>query len=128
MELESARLVVVGAGPGGTGLLERLVANAPALLGERPLRVTFVDPHAPGAGRVWRADQSPLLLMNSMAEDVTMFPDETVAVEGPTAPGPALHEWAATAGQEDVGGRTFVSRQVQSGYLAWVFDQVRAAA
>ena len=127
MEGGPARLVIVGAGPGATGLLERLVANAPALLGDRPLRVVLVDPHPPGAGRVWRADQSPLLLMNSMAEDVTMFPDETVKVEGPLAPGPALDEWAGTAGQPAVSGRTFVSRQVQSGYLAWVFDQIRAA-
>jgi uncharacterized NAD(P)/FAD-binding protein YdhS len=128
MANEPARLVVVGAGPGATGLLERLVANAPALLGDRPLRVTFVDPHPPGAGRVWRAEQSPLLLMNSMAEDVTMFPDETVTVEGPLAPGPALDEWATSSGQPDISGRSFVSRRLQSGYLSWVFDQVRAGA
>ena len=128
MESEPARLVVVGAGPGATGLLERLVANAPELLGDRRLLVTLVDPHPPGAGRVWRADQSPLLLMNSMAEDVTMFPDETVKVEGPLAPGPALDEWAGKSGQPDVSGRSFVSRRVQSGYLGWVFEQVKSAA
>ncbi|GAA0263199.1 FAD/NAD(P)-binding protein [Cryptosporangium japonicum] len=121
------RLVVVGAGPGATGLLERLVASAPDFLDET-LLITFVDPHPPGAGRVWRADQSPLLLMNSMAEDVTMFPDETVLVEGPLAPGPALHEWADETGTPDVGGRSFVSRTVQSGYLSWVFERIRASA
>src|SRR5689334_11508602 len=114
MALEPARLVVVGAGPGATGLLERLVASAPELIGDRELRITLVDPHPPGAGRVWRADQSPLLLMNSMAEDVTMFPDETVLVEGPLAEGPALHEWAGETGTPDVEGRSFVSRRVQS--------------
>ncbi|GAA3386732.1 FAD/NAD(P)-binding protein [Cryptosporangium minutisporangium] len=128
MTAEPTRLVVIGAGPGATGLLERLVANAPELLGAQPVRVTLVDPHPPGAGRVWRADQSPLLLMNSMAEDVTMFPDETVLVEGPLAAGPALHEWAGETGAPDVEGRSFVSRQVQSGYLSWVFDRVRAGA
>ncbi|SHN01676.1 FAD/NAD(P)-binding protein [Cryptosporangium aurantiacum] len=128
MTAEPARLVVVGAGPGATGLLERLIASAPELLGDRPLQVTLVDPHPPGAGRVWRADQSPLLLMNSMAEDVTMFPDETVLVDGPLAPGPALHEWADETGTPGVEGRSFVSRHVQSGYLTWVFDQVRASA
>ncbi|MFG1920537.1 FAD/NAD(P)-binding protein [Cryptosporangium sp. NPDC048952] len=118
------RLVVVGAGPGATGLLERLLASAPDFLADDDLRITFVDPHPPGAGRVWRADQSPLLLMNSMAEDVTMFPDETVRVEGPLAPGPALDEWGAPG----VEGRSFVSRTTQSGYLSWVFDRVRASA
>ncbi|TQS40605.1 FAD/NAD(P)-binding protein [Cryptosporangium phraense] len=121
-------LVIVGAGPGATGMLERLVASAPELLGDRDLAITLVDPHPPGAGRVWRADQSPLLLMNSMAEDVTMFPDETVLVDGPLAAGPALHEWADETGTPDVEGRSFVSRRVQSGYLSWVFDRVRSAA
>lgn len=125
---ETLRLVVVGAGPGATGLLERLSASAPEFLGDHHLSITLVDPYPPGAGRVWRADQSALLLMNSMAEDVTMFPDETVLVQGPLAAGPALHEWADDTGTPDVDGRSFVSRRVQSDYLSWVFDRIRANA
>ncbi len=81
-------LVVVGAGPGGTSLLERLVANAPELAGSDPIDVHVIDPHPPGAGRVWRQAQSPLLWMNSMAEDVTMFTDASVVCEGPIAARP----------------------------------------
>ncbi|MFE4536269.1 FAD/NAD(P)-binding protein [Streptomyces scopuliridis] len=87
-------VVVVGAGPRGTGFLERIAANARSLYGGLPLDIHLVDPHPPGAGRVWRRDQSPLLWMNSMAEDVTMFTDDTVALAGPVRHGPALHEWA----------------------------------
>ena len=29
-----------------------------------------------------------------MAEDVTMFTDESVHIAGPIRPGPSLHEWA----------------------------------
>ncbi|MFJ9033871.1 FAD/NAD(P)-binding protein [Streptomyces sp. NPDC102274] len=53
-----------------------------------------MDPYPPGAGRIWRRDQSPLLWMNSMAADVTMFTDDTVALAGPVRHGPALDEWA----------------------------------
>lgn len=88
-------LVVIGAGPRGTGLIERIAANAPSLYGDRPLDIHLVDPFPPGGGRIWRHDQSPLLWMNSMAEDVTMFTDETVRQEGPVRPGPALDAWAA---------------------------------
>ncbi|MFH8369316.1 FAD/NAD(P)-binding protein [Streptomyces sp. NPDC018031] len=92
----AAVLVVVGAGPRGTGLLERIAANAPLLWpGDRPLHIHLVDPHPPGPGRVWRHDQSPLLRMNSMAEDVTMFTDETSTIDGPVRPGPSLAQWAA---------------------------------
>ncbi|MFH8753565.1 FAD/NAD(P)-binding protein, partial [Streptomyces rimosus] len=68
-------VVLVGAGPRGTGLVERLAANAPELYGAASLDLHLVDPPPPGGGRVWRRDQSPLLWMNSMAEDVTMFTD-----------------------------------------------------
>ncbi|MEU0027688.1 FAD/NAD(P)-binding protein [Streptomyces sp. NPDC006335] len=114
-------LVIVGAGPRATGLIERIAANAPELHDGSGLDLHLVDPHAPGAGRVWRAAQSPLLWMNSHAEDVTMFTDETVDMAGPVRPGPTLHEWAG------IDGRTFADRQLQGAYLRWVHEQAVAA-
>ncbi|MFJ8947494.1 FAD/NAD(P)-binding protein [Streptomyces sp. NPDC102395] len=114
-------LVIVGAGPRGTGLVERIAANAPELYAGCGLDLHLVDPHPPGAGRIWRAAQSPLLLMNSHAEDVTMFTDETVDMAGPVRPGPTLHEWAG------VDGRLFADRQLQGSYLSWVHEQAVAA-
>ena len=114
-------LVIVGAGPRGTGLIERIAANAPELYGGSGLDIHLVDPHPPGAGRIWRAAQSPLLWMNSHAEDVTMFTDETVAMEGPVREGPTLHEWAG------IDGRVFADRQLQGSYLRWVHEQAVAA-
>ncbi|WP_406015394.1 FAD/NAD(P)-binding protein [Streptomyces sp. NBC_00984] len=139
-------LVVIGAGPRGTGLIERIAANAPDLYRNRPLTIHLVDPYPPGGGRIWRHDQSPLLWMNSMAEDVTMFTDDTVQLEGPVRPGPALHTWAADirdgratlpdgAGVEPelldeiktLEGSDFPSRRLQSVYLRWVYEQAVAA-
>ncbi|MFD5270563.1 FAD/NAD(P)-binding protein [Streptomyces sp. NPDC058335] len=114
-------LVIVGAGPRGTGLIERIAANAPELYGGSGLDIHLVDPHPPGAGRIWRAAQSPLLWMNSHAEDVTMFTDDTVDMAGPVREGPTLHEWAG------IDGRTFADRQLQGGYLRWVHEQAVAA-
>ncbi|WP_069886418.1 FAD/NAD(P)-binding protein [Streptomyces luteocolor] len=117
-------LVFVGAGPRGTGILERIAANAPELYEGSDvdgLDIHLVDPHPPGGGRVWRADQSPLLWMNSQAQDVTMFTDETVELTGPVVPGPALHEWS---GRD---GRDFLSRHEQSAYMRWVYEQAVAA-
>jgi uncharacterized NAD(P)/FAD-binding protein YdhS len=114
-------LVIVGAGPRGTGLIERIAANAPELYGGSGLDIHLVDPHPPGAGRIWRAAQSPLLWMNSHAEDVTMFTDETVAMEGPVREGPTLHEWAG------IDGGVFADRQLQGSYLRWVHEQAVAA-
>ncbi|MFF3958158.1 FAD/NAD(P)-binding protein [Streptomyces sp. NPDC001890] len=139
-------LVVIGAGPRGTGLIERIAANVPALYGDRPLTLHLVDPYPPGGGRIWRHDQSPLLWMNSMAEDVTMFTDDTVQQEGPVRPGPALHTWAADVRDgraalpegadiepglldeiKALEGPDFPSRRLQSVYLRWVYEQAVAA-
>ncbi|MER6364529.1 FAD/NAD(P)-binding protein [Kitasatospora sp. NPDC001527] len=139
----SAVLVIVGAGPRGTGVLERIAANAPELLpADRPLHIHLVDPHPPGGGRIWRHEQSPLLRMNSMAEDVTMFTDERSTIDGPVRPGPSLAEWAADprafapyreSADPDVRAelRTlapadFPTRRAQSAYLDWVFRRAVA--
>ncbi|MFJ2817680.1 FAD/NAD(P)-binding protein [Streptomyces sp. NPDC087294] len=114
-------LVIVGAGPRGTGLIERIAANAPELYAGSGLDIHLVDPHPPGAGRIWRRAQSPLLWMNSHAEDVTMFTDETVVMAGPVREGPTLHEWAG------VEGRLFADRRLQGDYLSWVHEQAVAA-
>ncbi|MGW3129693.1 FAD/NAD(P)-binding protein [Streptomyces sp. NPDC001076] len=114
------QLVIVGAGPRGTGLLERIAANAPELYAGSGLDIHLVDPYPPGAGRIWRAAQSPLLWMNSHAEDVTMFTDESVRMAGPVREGPTLHEWAG------LDGRTFADRQIQGRYLRHVYDRALA--
>lgn len=67
------RLLLIGAGPRAVGILERLVANHDGT----PLHIDLVDPQSPGAGRIWRYEQSELLLMNSRAEDVTIFTDDS---------------------------------------------------
>ncbi|MCW7942976.1 adenylate cyclase [Streptomyces hygroscopicus] len=121
MSIGRRSLVIVGAGPRGTGLLERIAANAPELYAGSPLDVHLVDPHPPGGGRIWREAQSPLLWMNSHAEDVTMFTDETVPMQGPVRGGPTLHEWAG------VDGRLFAGRQRQGAYMRWVYEQTVAA-
>jgi len=127
-------LVFVGAGPRATGLLERIAANLPEF--PQALDIHLADPHPPGAGRVWRHAQSPLLRMNSMAEDVTMFTDDSVVCDGPIRPGPSLYEWAEqvragglddpvlTAQVRALRGNSFPTRQLQSRYLEWVFDTV----
>jgi hypothetical protein len=136
----SPAIAIVGAGPRGVGILERLAASAPEL-GPDGLDVHLIDPYPPGPGRIWRHEQSPLLAMNSMAADVTMFTDDTVLCEGPIVPGPSFWEWAQalrTSGDPDslgpelaaelrgVTASTFPSRRLQSAYLSWVLRDVVA--
>ncbi|MET0662968.1 MAG: FAD/NAD(P)-binding protein, partial [Ilumatobacteraceae bacterium] len=132
-------MAIIGAGPTAASLVERLVANAADLIGERPLRLHLIDPYRAGTGRVWRPDLHPGLWMNSMAEDVTLFTDDSVQCDGPIRPGPSLYEWALTVddatlaalappavAQEirSLGPMTFPTRLVQSVYLDWFHRHV----
>ncbi|WP_431032186.1 FAD/NAD(P)-binding protein [Streptomyces sp. P6-2-1] len=85
---------LVGAGPRGLSVLERLCANERASPGHRTVTVHVVDPYRPGAGKVWRTGQSRRLLMNTVASQVTVFTDASVEMNGPVEPGPSLYEWA----------------------------------
>jgi hypothetical protein len=115
-------VAVIGAGPTGTVLLERICANAPELLGDGRLDVHVVDPHPHGAGRVWRAEQADLLWANSAAADITVFTDASVRCAGPARPGPALAEWLGCE------PGFFAPRPVLSRYLAHAFERaVRTA-
>ncbi|MEV1081369.1 FAD/NAD(P)-binding protein [Streptomyces sp. NPDC050211] len=120
-ESAEVRVALVGAGPRGTSVLERLCASAPELLppGAR-LRVHVIDPAPPGPGRVWRSAQSGQLLMNTVASQVTLFTDDSVDCSGPVRPGPSLHEWA----DGDLGPDEYPTRAHYGRYLEWVFAKV----
>src|SRR5213595_3960840 len=94
MPSSAPAIVFIGGGPRTAGILERLAANKPGLF-EGPLSVHIVEPYEPGSGRIWRYDQTPGLLLNSMATDITMFTDSSVACDGPFVDGPGLASWAA---------------------------------
>src|ERR1051326_1952609 len=91
MTEERTAVAIVGAGPRGLMVLERLCANATA---DTRLDIHVVDPYPPGPGRVWRVDQPGDLLMNTVASQVTVFTDETVPMTGRPVPGPSRYEAA----------------------------------
>ncbi|MEV0524983.1 FAD/NAD(P)-binding protein [Streptomyces sp. NPDC050439] len=122
-------VAVVGAGPRGTSVLERLCASAAELLptGAR-LTVHVIDPSPPGPGRVWRTAQPPELLMNTVASQVTLFTDESVDCAGPIRPGPSLYAWAAAGHAPGLGPDDYPTRACYGRYLEWVFAETLRAA
>ncbi|MGW0736652.1 FAD/NAD(P)-binding protein [Streptomyces sp. NPDC002851] len=87
-------LCIVGAGPRGLSVLERLLANERQERRHQAVTVHVVDPHAPGAGAVWRSDQSRQLLMNTVTSQITVFTDRSSQIDGPIEDGPNLYAWA----------------------------------
>ena len=137
MALPEPVIAFIGGGPRTAGILERLARNRADVYGGR-FSVCVVEPWEPGSGRIWRYAQHRLLRLNSMAADVTMFTDESVACDGPAADGPSLIDWAAGVADGSItdarirsghmwdqarGLRpdSFPTRQLQSHYLEWFF-------
>ncbi|MFC8195352.1 FAD/NAD(P)-binding protein [Streptomyces sp. NPDC057298] len=86
---------VIGAGPRGLAVLERLCANERARPSHARVLVHVVDSTPAGAGAVWRTDQSRNLLANTVASQITVYSDAESRIDGPIEPGPSLYEWAA---------------------------------
>ncbi|WEV54515.1 FAD/NAD(P)-binding protein [Leuconostocaceae bacterium ESL0723] len=80
------QITIIGAGPRGLALTERLSNLTPA---EHNLQINLVDP-SPIGGRVWNPflENNQLFLMNTVASQVTLFHDQ---YPGKTA---TLLEWA----------------------------------
>ncbi|MFI1927326.1 FAD/NAD(P)-binding protein [Streptomyces sp. NPDC020377] len=134
---------VIGAGPRGLSVLERLCANFRSQPEPSTVHVHVVDPYPPGPGKVWRTDQSPHLLMNTVAGQISVFTDASVDLSGPLEPGPSLYEWAVALGAGEsgdghpaealaearrLGPDTYPTRAFYGRYLRWAYQRVTSGA
>lgn len=84
------KIGIIGAGPRGLSIAERILHNNQD---RHSLELFLFDPNGPG-GRVWRLNQPPELLMNSVSQQVTLFTDETLSSGGLVTQGPNLFQWS----------------------------------
>jgi uncharacterized NAD(P)/FAD-binding protein YdhS len=136
-------ICLVGAGPRGLSVLERLCAQERKSPRWDTVTVHVVDPDPPGSGRVWRPTQSRHLLMNTVASQVTVYTDASVRIAGPLDEGPSLYEWtkALVSGALDsgptttyddetlaeaarLGPDTYPTRALYGSYLTWAFQRL----
>jgi hypothetical protein len=87
-------ICIIGSGPRGLSVLERLCAQErhDRLLDSATLHL--VDPAMPGAGSVWHTEQPRLLLTNTVSSQITIYTDHSSRIAGPIEPGPSLYDWA----------------------------------
>ncbi|MFC7850826.1 FAD/NAD(P)-binding protein [Arthrobacter sp. NPDC057388] len=136
---QSIRTALIGAGPRGTSVLERLLANwsAAAPAGAR-LHIDVIDPFPAGPGHVWQPGQSRLYLMNTQSFYPTLVPEDT-GLAAPVA-GTTFDRWR-TAQQQNplpglsdeeraelavLGSGDFPSRAIYGRYLRSTFEELLA--
>lgn len=141
MELsQSNRAVIIGGGPRGTSVLERLLAHAAAAGGPAQLHIDVVDPYPAGPGHVWQPGQSRLFLMNTQSFYPTLVPQEP-SLPAPVA-GTTFDQWRARqqrhplpalTGEERaelavLGSNDFPSRALYGRYLKCMLEELLAKA
>lgn len=86
-------IAIVGAGPRGISLVERLAAHLRAAPLAAPLTLHIIDDAPLGAGRIWDTEQTRTLCMNTLAGAVTLFTEPGSTTTAPVLEGPILYEW-----------------------------------
>ena len=92
---QSIRAAIIGAGPRGTSVLERLLARSAAhragSAGALKVHIDVVDPYPAGPGHVWQPQQSRLFLMNTQSFYPTLIPEDP-SLPAPLA-GTSFDKW-----------------------------------
>ncbi len=137
-------MAVVGGGPRGTSVMERIIARHRVLGDAAPrLALHLIEPHEPGPGHIWRTDQSRLFLMNTPCLYPTVVPVGPAAAGIAAAPVPLSFDrwrWQVREGRvrgvsdedadecERLASSDFPSRALYGRYLTWMFEEVVRSA
>lgn len=119
------RIAIVGSGPRGLMVLERLAARIGQNSGERPVELCLIDEVEVGCGRIFRTDQPPWFLMNTSPGQITLFsgpPDDGPARAGA---GPSLAQWWSTVDPESYPGPDgYAPRALYGRYLRFTLEAI----
>lgn len=132
------KIAIIGAGPRGMLALERLISwqkNQPI---DEKLEINIYDPYSIG-GRVWAVEQPHELIMNTAAQDITLFPDQSVVMSGPINMGPNLAQWCIDYATDyltskkypevflkevaQITANSYASRALFGIYMHWFYDE-----
>lgn len=106
MSTNDKQVAIVGVGPRGISILERIAAALNTV--SRPkqgLTIHLIEDAQMGAGNVWRTDQTRTLCMNTLAGAVTLFTEPGSTVSAPVVEGPLQFDWIRLLrGDEDLSG------------------------
>ncbi|PNE59687.1 hypothetical protein A8H39_00625 [Paraburkholderia fungorum] len=127
---------IIGLGPRGLSVLERLLAMAEHTT--MRLKIAIFEPGELGVG-VHSVDLPDHLVLNTIACQLSAFPDRASLEGGPDRTGPSLYEWSKTAGIKvpcshgssrlrEAEPTDFLPRRHLGRYLSWAYSRFLAQA
>lgn len=136
--MATIQIGIIGAGPRGLTILERIVASE-RVRPSGPIDVLIFDPNEPGVG-CHDPGQPEHLSVNTVACQITQFSDPSVVGAGPVLQGPSFYQWlreqpravtpadsVASSGVSAVAD-AYYPRSLFGRYLHWVFHYLCALA
>lgn len=121
------RIAIVGSGPRGLSVLERLAAIIAAEPVRRHVQIYLIDPHQVGCGRIWRTGQPDWFMMNTVADEVSAFSGP--GDDGPARPGagPSLAQWWESVDPDYPGPNSYAPRALHGRYMQFVLQTIEDA-
>ena len=107
-------MAVIGGGPRGTSVVERLIARYRTLGAGAPgLSIHVIEPFEPGPGHVWQTGQSRLFLMNTPCLYPTVVPvGETAAGVAASPAGLSFDAWRTRVNDGRISEITMVADEL----------------
>ncbi len=118
------RIAIIGSGPRGLSVLERLAALMLAQPPARKVVIHLIDSAPIGTGRIWRTDQPHHYVMNTVAEEVSSFSGPLDG--GPPRPGagPSLAQWWSAVDSGYPGANAYAPRAIHGQYMQFVLSTI----
>ena len=122
MNYDPNTIAVIGVGPRGLSILERIITYSMKNK-HLSLNVLLFDPGVPGCGCHLKL-QPDHLLVNTVASQMTLFSDGSVENIASTITGPSFYEWLTDQKKQDlpsISPNGYYSRSRLGEYLHWVY-------
>ncbi|MEW2395742.1 FAD/NAD(P)-binding protein [Streptomyces sp. NPDC046862] len=118
------KVAIVGSGPRGVSVLERMAAR----LAEGPVSeatdIYLIDSHRIGTGRIWRTDQPHWFLMNTVADEVSAFSGQPDGGRARPGAGPSLAQWWSSVDPAYPGRNSYAPRALHGRYMRFVLETI----
>lgn len=118
----SLSIAIVGVGPRGLSVLERLLIRLHAAPIPGEVVIWAIDPVEHGSGRIWRTDQPSWLAANATAAELTVHSPDSYLLPTASSRPYSLADWTAGDGGSDREADDCPSRNSYGRYLHEVFE------
>ncbi|HEY6922897.1 MAG TPA: FAD/NAD(P)-binding protein [Steroidobacteraceae bacterium] len=123
---ENYCVAIIGSGPRGMSVLERLVAYLGSAA-HGATSIYLIDSHEIGCGRIWRRDQPDWFLMNTVADEVSAFSGMPDGGKARPGAGPCLADWWRDRDPTYPGPNSYAPRALHGEYMQFVLQAIEAA-